>query len=88
MRVIAEGWIHLVQEEGGPRYYVNDEPLHAGVGIEVQIDGRGAWIAGRYEYSWPGRGKPIVPFFYHGPDDGPDQVHTLDPERDRVRVSR
>ena len=74
-------WMELNEEEGGPRYYVNGVPMHAGDGLEVKIGGK--WIAGHYEYSWPGRGYPLKPLFYYGDAEA---VHLLDPIRDRVRL--
>jgi hypothetical protein len=35
----------------GPRYYLADEPLHAGDMLELLTDD-GSWVTGRYEYYW------------------------------------
>jgi hypothetical protein len=41
----------LRHDPAGPRYYLADEPLHAGDMLELLTDD-GSWVTGRYEYYW------------------------------------
>ena len=44
------------EECGSPRYYLEDEPLHAGDLVDMQLE-NGKWTSGRYEYSWNRRSQ-------------------------------
>jgi hypothetical protein len=41
----------LRHDADGPRYYLANEPLHAGDIVEFLTDD-GSWLSGRYEYHW------------------------------------
>ncbi len=56
--------LELRQESGGPRLYLGDDGLHAGVGLELEL-GADVWIAGRYEYSISDTGK-LRPLLFVG----------------------
>ena len=51
----------LGESEGGPRFYLDGQSMHAGDGIHLlTVSG---WLPGRYEYHWS-QGEDLRPFFH------------------------
>lgn len=72
--------LELVREIGGPRYYLDGRPLHAGDCLEIWIDGR--WRLGRYEYRNMGDWLDAMLYIE------PELVYALRPDWDRFRWTR
>ena len=47
------GQLELVPERSGLRHYLAGRPVHAGDGLELQLEG-GVWVPARYEWSGEG----------------------------------
>lgn len=45
------GRFELVRQSSGLRHFLAGSPVHAGDGLEIQLEG-GVWVAGRYEWSF------------------------------------
>lgn len=58
----------LVREPGGLRHHLAEKPVHAGDVLELQFEG-GAWIQGRYEWSFQGENPPLFYFGLAGVDE-------------------
>jgi hypothetical protein len=62
--------LELVRDPSGLRHYLAGKPVHAGYGLELQLEG-GVWIGGRYEWNFQGE-KP--PLFYFGLADVAEEL--------------
>jgi len=51
--------LELVRESSGLRHHLAGTPVHAGDGLEVQLEG-GAWTSGRYEWSFREGTRPLL----------------------------
>ena len=51
--------LELVRERSGLRHFLAGQPIHAGYGLELQLEG-GSWIAGRYEWSFREGTRPVL----------------------------
>ena len=57
------GTLVLTRETGGLRHYLEGEPVHAGVTLELQLRD-GTWLPGRYEASR--HGDELWAWFFTG----------------------
>lgn len=57
--------LELIHESGGPRYYLDGQPIHAGDVLEVWRDG--AWHCVRFEWCHL---QEITPVLYYSDDRG------------------
>lgn len=73
--------LDLVRESGGLRHYLSGEPVHAGDGLELQLEG-GSWVGGRYEWNFQGESPPL---FYFGLAGVPEELVIALPSTARLR---
>jgi len=66
---IGAGRLVLGQDDGGPRFFLGGEPLHAGATIEL-ADRDGGWVEVRFEYRLHPEVDPIG-YLQLGGWDGP-----------------
>lgn len=63
------GRLHLGRDAGGPRHYLDGQPVHCGAGLEMKLRS-GQWIPVRYEASlWDRRINVSLYAEPWGPDD-------------------
>lgn len=63
-QLVTRAGAHLLRlgaDGGGPRWFAGDDPLHAGMALDV-LAADGTWLQGRYEYQLDTRG--CTPFLY------------------------
>lgn len=53
------GRLELVRESSGLRHFLAGKPVHAGDGLELQLES-GAWVVGRYEWSFREGTRPLL----------------------------
>lgn len=59
------GRLTLGEDAGGPRHFVNGEPIHAGTGLDLMLEGEN-WLSGRFETA---NHKPFLCFGVKGTED-------------------
>lgn len=57
-----QGRLELGEDGGGPRYFLDGDPVHAGTALELRLSGD-RWVRGRFEVRW-GLGTPPPALFY------------------------
>jgi len=69
--------LELRQETGGPRYYLDGKPLHAGDVLQFRR-ADGDWQAARYEYTWRRHEGTLNAYLICAGADGSEQAIPLD----------
>lgn len=65
---VPGGQLLLGESAGGPRFYLNDEPIHAGHGLFLLT--AAGWLPGRFEYTRTGEGEMVALFYFSLPGFG------------------
>lgn len=60
-------------ELGGPRNYLDGEPMHAGEILEVELSD-GSWTTARYEYVWNPRSDELNAYFIISDADSDEEI--------------
>ncbi len=73
--------LRLTWQPDGPRYFLDDAPVHAGDTLEARMDD-GAWTAVRFEYHWDRIANTVEPYLIQS---GPDGDNHLLPDHTECR---